>query len=411
MKCNLSSRSVNDDTRVVRMATIATAVIPPLSALVTGTSFFAIAIPAALFGLMAALSNRVEGEMKGYLLALSIIGQCIVFTAAFAGHPWQLDTHMAFFAALAIVATLGSIPALLFAVTLTALHHLSFGILIPSLVYPSSDFLGNLERTVFHAAIVIFESGILLLSIMETKRQRKEIEMAQSELAESAAAAHAAKTRAEALSQKSRHAADQTRELGREAASAISEIASVAKTAAANAADSKNLVSRALVDAEKSGQIVKKTSQAMNAIRQSSEGITQIVELIDEIARRTDLLALNAAVESARAGDAGRGFAVVAKEVRKLAQQSADATLQIRTLVTTSGDRVKEGGELVVEAEHALKRIMLAVAELDGRMQEISSGATEQSSGLQQMAVAIKRIDDLRSDDIETTHPQFRLAS
>lgn len=411
MKNVIGSSDALADTRIVRIATLATAIIPPLSTILTGTSFIAIAIPSAIFAALALLSGKAEGQMRAYLLALSIIGQCITFTAAFAGHAWQIDTHMAFFAALAIVSTMESVPALLFAVVLTAAHHLSFGLLIPSLIYPSSDLLANFGRTLFHAFIVIFETAILLLSMINSKRQRRKIEEAQTDLAASVELANIARAEAEVLGQKSRIAAERTRELGREAAVAIEEIASVAKTAASNAEDSKELVSRARLDAATSEEIVRKTSQAMEGIRESSEGITQIVELIDEIARRTDLLALNAAVESARAGEAGRGFAVVANEVRKLAQQSADATLQIRTLVNTSGNRVKEGGALVVEAERSLQRIMTAVAELDTRMQEIATGASEQSAGLQQMSVAINRIDSIRSDDEEGDTPLLRLVS
>jgi methyl-accepting chemotaxis protein len=123
------------------------------------------------------------------------------------------------------------------------------------------------------------------------------------------------------------------------------------------------------------------------------------VELIDEIARRTDLLALNAAVESARAGEAGRGFAVVANEVRKLAQQSADAALQIRSLVGASSGRVKDGAALVEEAGVALDRITDTIAMLEQRMREISSTASEQFAGLQDVKRAIGRIDTIADED------------
>lgn len=401
-----------DDTKVVRLAALAISPIPALSTFLTGASFVAIALPSLVFAGMAVMSSRSEGQMKAYLLTISIIGQCIAMTAAFAGHPWQIDTHMAFFAALAIVSVLGSIPALLLAVCLTAVHHLSLGLALPYLVYPSTDLLGNLGRTVFHALIVLFEAGILLLSMIAVQRQRQKIADSQAELVETAERAENAKVKAEILGRQSRLTADQTRELGREAAVAIEAIASVAKTAAANAENSKELVSRARNDVEKSEQIVRKTTMAMEGIKESSDGISRIVELIDEIARRTDLLALNAAVESARAGEAGRGFAVVAKEVRKLAQQSADATLQIRTLVGTSGRRVKDGAELAVEAERSLQRIMAAVAELDQRMQDIASGAAEQSQGLQQMSVAISRMDNIGADgEFQDDRPVLRLAS
>ena len=134
-------------------------------------------------------------------------------------------------------------------------------------------------------------------------------------------------------------------------------------------------------------------------MRESSDRIGQIVEMIDEIARRTDLLALNAAVESARAGEAGRGFAVVANEVRKLSQQSADAALQIRSLVGASSKRVKDGAALVEEAGVALERITRTIATLEERMRDISATAGEQFSGLQDVKVAIGRIDTIAEKD------------
>lgn len=399
----------DDETHVVRMASLLTATLPMLATVFTGVSPFGIAVPSVIFGFFAYVSGRAEGQARAFLLALSIIGQCITFTAAFMGHAWQIDAHMSFFAALAIVATMGSVPALLFAVVITAVHHLSFGILLPSLVYPSVDLTENLIRTLLHAVIVLFESGVLLLSMRAASRARRQIETGKQKLENTAEQALQAKLEAEEMGRRAGEVADRTRELGREAAVAIEQIASVAKTAASNANDSKQLVSRAKQDAEQSADVVRRTNIAMDAIRESSDGITHIVELIDEIARRTDLLALNAAVESARAGEAGRGFAVVANEVRKLAQQSADATLQIRSLVTTSRGRVAEGGALVSEAEKALARILTVVAELDCRMQEIATGADEQSTGLQQMSVAINRIDQVGSPEDLTAPPKLRL--
>lgn len=391
-----------DSTRIARIATLLTTPVAPAATFFTGNALLPILLPAVVFSVIAFASAKADPKFRPILIAIALIGQCLVLTASFAGHAWQIDTHMAFFAALAIIATTGSLAALATGVVLTAVHHLTLGFFLPALVYPSSDALENFFRTVMHALIVLFEAAFLFLSIRFTAAATKEIEAARRQLEQSSEQATDARLAAEQARERALQIAELTRMEGRQAAVAVEQISAVARTAAENSANSQQLVSRAKTDAENSGQVIAHTKDAMVAIKESSDQISHIVEMIDEIARRTDLLALNAAVESARAGDAGRGFAVVANEVRKLAQQSADATLQIRSLVKTSTGRVQEGSNLVEETSTALDRISKAVSDLDVRMRDIAHGAAEQFSGLQQVTVAINRIDQIALDDAET---------
>lgn len=388
-----------DECRIARMAALLAAVLPPLATFMTGVPLLPILVPSAIFALMAFLANRAEPSSGPVLLSVAMIGLCIVFTAAFAGHAWQIDTHMAFFAALAIVGTLGSIPALLLGVVVTAVHHVAFGVMLPSLVYPSSDLAENLGRTALHAVIVVFESGVLALWMMRSARARAEIIAGREQVGAAAEEAARARDQAEQLRRQAEEAAELTRAEGRKALVAVEQIAEAARSAAEHAKGSQALMGGAVDDVKLSDDIVRRTRTAMTGISESSERISEIVQVIDEIARRTDLLALNAAVESARAGDAGRGFAVVANEVRKLAQQSADATLQIRTMVSASTTRVQEGARLVDEAGDAMARISASFSALDQRMCEIVNGAAEQVTGLQQVNVALGRIDTLADDE------------
>ena len=129
------------------------------------------------------------------------------------------------------------------------------------------------------------------------------------------------------------------------------------------------------------------------AIEKSSQQIGQIIGVIDEIAFQTNLLALNAGVEAARAGDAGRGFAVVASEVRALAQRSAEAAKEIKSLISTSTTQVGEGVQLVAETGKSLDRIMAKVAEINTVVSDIAAGAQEQATGLQQVNTAVNEMD------------------
>ncbi len=128
----------------------------------------------------------------------------------------------------------------------------------------------------------------------------------------------------------------------------------------------------------------------MNLIASSSKEIGQIVGVIDEIAFQTSLLALNAGVEAARAGDAGLGFAVVASEVRALAQRSAGAAKEIKTLISSSNVQVGAGVRLVAETGRSLERIAQQVAEINAVMADIANGAQEQATTLQQVTSAIE---------------------
>ncbi len=167
-----------------------------------------------------------------------------------------------------------------------------------------------------------------------------------------------------------------------ETAAAVAEITAKVRQAAAGAAEARTVVATAREEAAKSGDIVKRAITSMNGIERSSQQITQIIGVIDEIAFQTNLLALNAGVEAARAGDAGRGFAVVAQEVRALAQRSADAAKEIKMLIQASQVEVGQGVALVGETGQSLERIVERVMEISALVNTIAASAEEQPRGL-----------------------------
>ena len=180
-----------------------------------------------------------------------------------------------------------------------------------------------------------------------------------------------------------------------ETAAALDEIAATVRQTADGATRATTEVASARTDAERSGQVVGQAVAAMGAIEDSSRQITQIIGVIDEIAFQTNLLALNAGVEAARAGDAGRGFAVVAQEVRALAQRSAEAAKEIKTLISTSSQQVDAGVNLVGQTGEALNRIVDRVAVIDDLIRQISSSSQEQASGLAEVNTAVNHMDQV----------------
>jgi methyl-accepting chemotaxis protein len=180
-----------------------------------------------------------------------------------------------------------------------------------------------------------------------------------------------------------------------ETASSMEELTSTVKQSADNAGQANQLAVAARSQAEQGGQVVDRAVVAMSAIHQSSKRIADIIGVIDEIAFQTNLLALNAAVEAARAGEQGRGFAVVAGEVRKLAQRSADAAKEIKSLITDSVAKVADGGKLVEQSGQTLKEIVVSIKKVSDIVAEMAAAAREQASGIEQVNQAILQMDQV----------------
>ncbi len=178
-----------------------------------------------------------------------------------------------------------------------------------------------------------------------------------------------------------------------ETAAALEQVTTAVKDSAVRAEEAGALVGRTRVGAERSGEVVRRAVEAMQAIEKSSSEISNIIGVIDEIAFQTNLLALNAGVEAARAGDAGKGFAVVAQEVRELAQRSAHAAKEIKGLITASGDQVRTGVALVGETGRALEAIVREVQEINQNVAAIVTSAREQSTGLAEINSAVNLMD------------------
>lgn len=180
-----------------------------------------------------------------------------------------------------------------------------------------------------------------------------------------------------------------------ETAAALDELTSSVRSAAEGASHANEVVDTARQNAEASGEVVREAVDAMGEIENSSQQISKITGVIDDIAFQTNLLALNAGVEAARAGEAGRGFAVVASEVRALAQRSSDAAREINELISASGTQVKRGVQLVDQAGAALAGIVESVSEISRNVGEIAVSSREQSAGLAEINEAVNQLDQV----------------
>ncbi|MEO0002463.1 MAG: hypothetical protein RLZZ22_155, partial [Pseudomonadota bacterium] len=177
-------------------------------------------------------------------------------------------------------------------------------------------------------------------------------------------------------------------------AATMEELASTVRQSASNAGEANQLASQARDIAERGGEVVARVVNTMGEIEKSSQRIGEIISVIDGISFQTNILALNAAVEAARAGEQGRGFAVVAGEVRNLAQRSASAAKEIKTLINDSAEKVRNGSEQVETAGKTMSELVRSVQQVSTLIGEISTAAAEQRAGIQGVSEAVNQLDE-----------------
>jgi methyl-accepting chemotaxis protein len=200
-------------------------------------------------------------------------------------------------------------------------------------------------------------------------------------------------------------------------ASAVEQMTSSVEQTAENARQANDLARETAATAKEGGAVVERTITAMQAVAESSKKISDIIDMVNEIAFQTNLLALNAAVEAARAGEAGRGFAVVAGEVRNLAGRSAGAAKEIQSLITESVTKVEQGNQLVADSGRLLGEIITKVQSVADTIGEISAATQEQAAAFTDVSNAVTQIDQgvqgnaaLFEEAVETSQKMSKVA-
>jgi methyl-accepting chemotaxis protein len=180
-----------------------------------------------------------------------------------------------------------------------------------------------------------------------------------------------------------------------ETASSMQQLTGTVRLNADNAKQANALATEASEVAKTGGELIQKVVTTMSSINESSRKISDIIGVIDAIAFQTNILALNAAVEAARAGEQGRGFAVVASEVRTLAQRSANAAKDIKSLISDSVLKIEEGNDLVKKSGETMQNIVVSIQLVNDIMGEIAAASVQQSSGIEEVGKAITQMDEM----------------
>ncbi|GAA6157783.1 methyl-accepting chemotaxis protein [Pyruvatibacter sp. HU-CL02332] len=378
-------------------------------------------VPAIMIAVLAAINTAAWMMGRGnaqnrFTTAVAVALSVSVLVYQMTGHPWQVDLHMYFFAALAILVVQADSRALVLGAAVVAVHHLALNFVLPLAIFPDgSDFM----RVVLHAVIVVLETGALLwlterlisgfksaensiakandalaqvesLTAEREQEEERQREVRRAQMRQVAddlesdvkgvlesvgGAATQANTVAEQVKSATEAASERCEAVSHASAESASNVQVVAAATEELGASISQIASRVGESSRSAQSAVDEADSAVDASQQlnaETDKIGQVISLIEDIASQTNLLALNATIEAARAGEAGKGFAVVASEVKGLASQTAKATEEITETIESMRDSAKS-------VTGAIAAIRTRIQSIDEESAAIASAIREQT--------------------------------